>query len=92
MSSEYITHVALNLGVEVSVNFPGSQTRAGPMNTCMTMEASNFRFVVAASQQENNMVLPYMTPVIDFPHLLVRATIERRVSTLVATSGSHWLK
>jgi hypothetical protein len=26
------------------------------------------------------------------PHLLVRATSERRVSALVATNGSHWLK
>ena len=26
------------------------------------------------------------------PHLMVRATNEQRVPTLVATSGSHWLK
>jgi hypothetical protein len=26
------------------------------------------------------------------PHMLVLATNERRVSALVATSGSHWLK
>jgi hypothetical protein len=30
--------------------------------------------------------------VIPSPQLLVVATSERRVPTLVATSGSHWLK
>ena len=40
-------------------------------------------------KMKDNVFMSMLMKLIHLPHLLVRATIERRVSTMVTPSGSH---